>query len=496
MRSKQLITTLLLALISVFSYSQTDDEWGNDLNFLKEQIGKIVPDANQYNLDNKFNSLKEHFNDLSHIQKVMAIQKLLAELSDEGIRLLPIQSAFDNSILPIKTYLFSDGLYVLDAFEDYKSLKNHKVVAINGIKVEQLYDQLSPYLSGDNENYKKYVFLFYLQSSLWLKGAGILEETDKSVNLTLEGGQTTKVDFGSYDNYSALQRNLIGSEEAEHRSNYWKSYDTDTNTLLIQFQAIADNDTGDSFSKFVSGIEKDLNSKKIDKLIIDNRFGGGGNGFKLKPFTDLIQKSQLNKKGKLFVLISRATRGTVMELSSILELNTKAIFIGEPTGEGPNSVGDTKYIDLPHSKQMISLTHKFWPTSWQSDNRKELKPNVSVAYSFDDHVSRLDPWLEAIKMAEVEQQTLEMPESLLNDLPGKYKVLDYNVVVENRAGGLYLSVKRKIKSFFEINTELHHTEQGVLTTDIEDVKLNYEVGSNGSAALTSLDWKGVDLKVE
>lgn len=497
MKLKYVLLAALSVLSSWVSEAQiTDSDWAKDLDFLEEQIEKTVPGLEGHSLKEKFSSLKVEFENLGHPQKLMAIQKLLADFNDEGIRLLPIQSAFDNSILPIKTYWFSDGLYVLDAADEYSALKNQQIIALNGVSIQNLYDQLGPYLSGDNKNYKKYVFLFYLQSSLWLKGAGIIEQTDESVNLTMEGGETVKVDFGSYDNYSTLQRNLVGSKEAEQKSNYWKSYDSDTKTLLVQFQAIADNDSGDGFSKLVNGIKEDLSSKEVDKLVIDNRFGGGGNGFKLKSLTDLIQNSSANKKGKLFVLTSRATRGTVMELTSILELNSKAFFIGEPTGEGPNSVGDTKYIELPNSKLMISLTHKFWPTSWESDSRKELKPNVSIDHSFDDHANKFDPWLEAIKLVEAEPQTLEMSESLLNELPGKYKVLDYNVVIESREGKLFLSVKRKIKSFFEINTELYYSEKGVLTTDIEGVKLDYEVGPNGSAIFTNLDWKGVQLKVE
>lgn len=496
MKLTHLLAIVLLVHFSAVTYAQiSDSEWTEDLDFLEEQIEKTVPGSEDYGLKKKFISLKAEFKRLSHPQKLMAVQRLLAEFNDEGIRLLPIQSAYDNEVLPVKTYWFSNGLYMLDASEAYESLKNQKVEAINGIKVEQLYEELSPYLSADNENYKKHVFPFYIQSSLWLKGAGIINEADESVNLTMEGGEMAKVDFGSYDNYSTLQRNLVGSRD-DQKSNYWKSYDENTKTLLVQFQAIADNDSGEGFSKFVNGIEKDLTSKEVDKLVIDNRFGGGGNGFKLKPLTDLIQNSHVNQRGKLFVLTSRATRGTVMELASILELNTKTIFIGEATGEGPNSVGDTKYIELPHSKLMFSLTHKFWPTSWESDSRKELKPNVSIDYSFDDHINKVDPWLETIKSVEAESQTLEMPESILNDLSGKYRVQDYNVLIENKEGRLLLSVKRKIKSFFEINTELYYSEQGLLTTDIDGMRLNYKIGPDDKAVLTNLDWKGVDLRVE
>ncbi|MEQ8926341.1 MAG: hypothetical protein RLO81_11040 [Fulvivirga sp.] len=466
----------------------SDKEWNEDLVYLKEQILKTIPAVDENKLATDFDLLKIDFEKSNNSQKLMAIQKFLAGLNDEGNKLLPIQDAFDNAILPIKTYWFEDGLYVLDAIEQNKALINQKITAINGVEIDTLYKIIAPYLSADNDNYLKYLYPFYVQNGLWLKGSGVLAENANEVSITTEKEKTITVSFSDYSTYSQLKRELVGNTSDQ---NYWKSYDAITKTLTVQFQAIIDNEKGDNFSKFIKGIAKDLDSKKVDKLIIDNRFGGGGNGFKLKSFTDIVRDNEsINQRGKLFVLTSRATRGTVMELTSILELNTKAVIIGEGTGEGPNSVGDIKVFELPNSKVKISLTHKFWPTTWSTDNRKELSPVVETSYTSEKHLNKIDPWLVAISTFKAEENYSKIPSELLKQLPGKYKVGENNITIEENNGRLFLYMNRKMMSFFEIHSELYFKEDGELTTDIDGVVLRYNTANQKPKQLS---WKGKTL---
>jgi len=500
MRFVKFIGVLVGVVSSISAHCQIEidqSKWKEDLKFLKEQISKTVPNVELDYIDKNFASLEANFSALNPEQKIIGMQKVLADFKDEGIRVLPIQQIFNNTILPIKTYWFEDGFYVLDAIGKYSSLINQQIISINGLTIDELFGKIVSNISADNENYKRNVFPFYIQSSVWLKGTGIITDDIHEVRLTLENGQNVSVAFEEFEVYSKLKRDLVGSNESEPKGNYWKSYDANSKKLTVQFQAIVDNDKGDNFSKFINDLKKDLTSKNVDKLIIDNRFGGGGNGFKLKAFTDLIiQDENINQQGKLFVLTSRATRGTVMELTSILELNSKAIFIGEGTGEGPNLVGDIKIIELPNSKIRVSLTHKFWPTSWPEDARAVLNPDLEVSYNFSDHIDQVDPWIEVVKTYVTDNRAAEMPKELLQQLSGKYKVKDYTLLVEKKDEKLVLSMNRKIKSFFEIHTELYFRVEGVLSTDIDQVELIYSSDENENIIVDSLNWKGITLKVD
>ena len=244
-------------------------------------------------------------------------------------------------------------------------------------------------------------------------------------------------------------------------------------------------------------ISNELANNEVERLVIDNRYGGGGNGFKLTPLVDLIKQSKVNKKGQLFVLTSRATRGTILELTSILEQNTKAIIVGEPTGEGPNLVSDTKSIELPNSHLKVSVPSILWETTWSCDERNSIVPEIEVNYTLNDYEASKDPWLEkVIQYKNAPANEISLSEELLTLLPGSYGACGYSFKVENRDNKLYLVKKPGIKSFFSIETQILGSEnETALITDINDVYLNYTI-HDGSFKLNSIDWKGQVFEIK
>jgi len=52
----------------------------------------------------------------------------------------------------------------------------------------------------------------------------------------------------------------------------------------------------------------------------------------------LLRADKVNRTGRLFVLIGRETFSAAMGLSIELERQTKAIFVGEPTGSSLNAI--------------------------------------------------------------------------------------------------------------------------------------------------------------
>jgi hypothetical protein len=54
----------------------------------------------------------------------------------------------------------------------------------------------------------------------------------------------------------------------------------------------------------------------------------------------LIKSERLNQKGKPWVLIGPKRFSAAMNCVDEIEMNTHALFAGEPTGETPNMWGD------------------------------------------------------------------------------------------------------------------------------------------------------------
>lgn len=393
-------------------------------------------------------------------------------------------------------------MYILDATLDYKHLHGRQITTINNHPLDSVFSILQSNLNGDNRGYQKYIFSRYSLIPKWLDGNSLGGNKDQII-LGFENGDTETVTAEVVEEYFKTTRSLAGYKQLVKTSNkhegvnYWMEFLSEEKILVIQFIQIRNSQNGKSLKSFFKEVEKRISNPDIDKVVIDNRYGGGGNGFKLKPFTDMIKNNKkINQNGKLFVLTSRTTRGTVMELTSILDLNTKATIIGEPTGEGPNLVGDRTKITLPNSQIEVDLTNKFWPTSWDEDLRTSLELHINIAYSFSDYKSKIDPWMDAVVAYKSSNSKLIFPENLTKSLEGSYTINGRKVKISSVGGALMLTMKRKKKSFFELNTMLYMDKPGILSTDITDVFVNYSTNSENQISIVNIDWKGLKLVIE
>jgi hypothetical protein len=480
--------------------------WQEDFQFLKKKIEKTVPayqiPENKKAFDEVYDIIRDSDVGNQKAEIVYGLQRLLNTLNDEGCNVPLFQKGVALKLSPIKTYWFNDGLFVLDATESNKDIIGQQIVKINNAYVEEVFETLKPLINADNDYYKKHLFQAYglMPSVLKLMDFG---NNDNEVSLQFASGKTKQLTSSSINDYAQLSRGLPNDElfsftNTSHKNeNYWFEFLPNSKTLFVQLQRIVNNENGESFSDFVNQIETLIKRKKADKIILDVRYGGGGNGFKLKKFTDLLRDAKaINQNGNLFVLTSRATRGTLLELASILKLNTKAVIVGEPTAEGVNTVGDIRYVTLPNSGIKVSLTHTLWSTSWEKDTSTFLQPDILVEYYYSNKASNQDSWLDAVRSYKVKTSRVSIPDDLKEGLIGTYKIEGRKVTIEDKNGRLFLTMNRKMKSFFEIHTELYFQSDGMLATDIDGVEIKYNKNSSGVLKLQYIQWLHLNLKID
>ena len=129
-------------------------------------------------------------------------------------------------------------------------------------------------------------------------------------------------------------------------TSYWFEYIPETRLLYFQFNQTFDDNT-EPFAKFVDRMFDFARQHPIEKMVIDLRFNGGGNTVLVSPLINaLIKNDNINREGKLFVIIGRVTYSAAMNTADFLERNTNAIFVGEPSGASPNFY---RRICPPHS---------------------------------------------------------------------------------------------------------------------------------------------------
>jgi len=175
---------------------------------------------------------------------------------------------------------------------------------------------------------------------------------------------------------------------------YWFEYMPQDKVVYFQFNQVR-NDEKESLSQFCDRLFKFIDQNDVAKLVIDLRNNNGGNGsLNVNLLHGLVRSGKVNRAGGLFVLIGRETFSAAMGLSVDLERQTKAIFVGEPTGSSLNAIGEMNPVTLPYSKMSGSIASMGGGNS--ADTRTWIAPQIFVPPTLAAYRARRDPAFEAI----------------------------------------------------------------------------------------------------
>jgi C-terminal processing protease CtpA/Prc len=173
---------------------------------------------------------------------------------------------------------------------------------------------------------------------------------------------------------------------------YWQRYLEDSQTLYIQYNRCA-NDPILPFRRFVSDVMDEADRHPGARVVLDLRYNAGGDSKVIAPLKAGLEQ-RFEKLGHIYVLIGSGTVGAAVEHAAEFKSFLHATVVGEPTGGTSSAYGDEKQVLLPNSKLVVQFTTK-WLGVKSKDEPDALKPDVTVARTFDDIVGGRDAVLEA-----------------------------------------------------------------------------------------------------
>jgi tetratricopeptide (TPR) repeat protein len=497
-----------LAVLMVFcaalnSYSQnsinnklTSEEWSKDIDYYIEQMPKVH--INPYHTSSKESFmqfaevLKGKIHHMSDNEIITQIAKMTAMIGD-GHTALNIFGFHDKSsgqvknlhIFPLKFYIFSDGLFVTGSAPQYKELEGAKITKVNGMDIQEVINKIKPIVPCDNEYSSKFNIPYYMVIPEFLNGLGVIPDINEMelTYLTPEGNEksikiaSTEIGNMQHSSGSSTDKGLPLYMRNDEK-NYWFDYLSDSKTLYINYKRVL-IDPADSLKNFCKRIEEFANSNDIERTVIDIRNNGGGNNGTCQPFVNLISNNtKINRKGKLFIILGRQTFSAASYLTTKLEYNTKAIFIGEPSGASPNHYGDNRPLVLPNSKLEVRLSSIYWQNSFPFDNRISTEPAINIEMSSHDYFSGKDPVMEAIlnyKPDEIQNTAYD------KKIAGTYLYSPLqSLIIKDNGSSLNMKVMQVDflgRNVSYINTTLYPKTEKSFTTDING--LTVEMTDNG-----------------
>lgn len=304
----------------------------------------------------------------------------------------------------IQLFWFKEGIYVTAAAPEHKDILGAKVIAVEGKPVAELAKQVEPLIFHENPQLVKAQVPNYITNATVLKGLGIKVDSGE-LNLTVEkiSGGTSSVklplttDFQFKPDWALLSTNSQILTLKNRTDPYWFEHLPELNAVYFQYNSVR-SDPANPLPQFAEKLYKFIDDNKVQRLIIDVRWNGGGNTFLSQPFINgLLERPSLKKSPNLFVIIGRNTYSAAQNFTTDIGRACQPIFVGEPTGSSPNFIGESIPYSLPYSKMSGTVSDLYWQRSWPMDDRIWIAPDLPASPSFEAFNSGKDPAMEAIK---------------------------------------------------------------------------------------------------
>ena len=401
------------------------EQWREDLKYLSERIPKAHRNAFHSvspaaftaavaDIDRQIPSMSDH-------EVMVAFARLVAMLGDGHSRLLlpgltdpmsdhpSITSPKDARLafhrVPVRLQSFSDGLFVVAATPEFKSLLGAQVLRIGTRPAQEALEAVSPIVNRDNEMGVKLLAPHFVSVPEVLQAMHVVADEPRTpLTFLTRDGKTTSVDLPSLPPsvVPAWVDGLEGSGGSQPlrlrdpEKNYWFEYLANSKTVFVRINVIEDS-PGESVAQFTRKLTGFVDSHAVERTVLDLRDCHGGNNQLFRGLLlGLIRDDNIDRPGRLFVVIGRNTFSAAVNAASDLERLCDCIFVGEPTVGAPSSYGDARESTLPNSGLVVRLSTIYWRDWTGDESRPWIAPDIAAPVSSQEYFAGRDPSLEAI----------------------------------------------------------------------------------------------------
>ncbi|MBX2875267.1 MAG: hypothetical protein KTR30_24330 [Saprospiraceae bacterium] len=401
-----IITSLLLCIgLRAQIQEMTPVQWQEDLQYLENKLKKQFknPDANLTPLlFDGLQKLKKQVGQLSNEKLAVELGKTLATQQDGHTELDLMQTAVDFNRLPINFYFFGKDLYIFNTSSDHQDLLGKKVLSIDGVGIEDVFQRLLPIMPADNKMETIHMAPIYMLAPRLLFELGITSAPN-TVQLQLADGGAVAIDGITIQDYQKIEwknvkdlKNLSPPLYLQnHTKSYWHTYLEESNIFYFKYNRVRNQKGEKSIASFTKSMFAEIDRIRPSKLIIDMRHNRGGNYNLSKPLIKgILKRSWLNQPDKIFIFTSRVTFSAASATTLFLKRDAKVTIVGEHSRSKPNGSQNSEVMELPHSKLRISYTNRLI-VHWPDKGTDKLPPlDIPLALRFEDYAQAKDPLLD------------------------------------------------------------------------------------------------------
>ncbi|HWS88707.1 MAG TPA: hypothetical protein VN282_17165 [Pyrinomonadaceae bacterium] len=368
--------------------------------------------------------LNERIPALARHQIVVELMRLAAAVGDGHTNVAPTRDPkIGFRTLPVKLYLFEDGMFVRAAERTHAELLGARVVKVGEATPEEAVARAREVVGRDNEMGVRFFAPLLLAMPEVLHALGLsdgpdaarftFEKAGRRQTVTLKPAGPVELLPADTDLSWLPKEGWVDMRDGapaplwlkDPKNNFWFERLPNSKAVYAQLNQVNNKAAGETLADFSKRLLASVEANEADKLVLDLRLNRGGNGMLLRPLVVGLVKSKVNRRGRLFVLMGRSTWSASQFLLNELEEYTEATFVGEPSGSRGNHFGDSRRITLPNSGVTVRVSVYYWQDWPPWDARPWTAPHVTAELSSEDYRAGQDPALKAA-LAYVPRKTL------------------------------------------------------------------------------------------
>ncbi len=384
----------------------------DDVRELGKSIEQIHPDpfrsVSRQRFESDVSALARRAPALSQDELLVGVMRIVALLGPRNghTGLFPGDPSHTHELhlYPLRLYAFTDGLYVVDATD--AALVRSRLVAIEGMPIETALTRVEPLVPRDNPSNLRGLAPHFLLSAEVLAGLGIAA-ADRPAAFTFErpSGQRVDVPLTAipasryiasfpdplYGHYPSIlpraSRPLYLSGRARPM---WARKLSGGRAVYVGYNAVQAPTPA-----FLRKLTRLVHGAKVRRVVVDVRLNGGGDNTTYGPLTSLFASPAVNTRGRLYLLTGRATFSAAANFAAEIDRDTRAIIVGEPTGGGVETYGDTFPLTLPTLGWTVHIAARYHERKKsRSDHRLAVGPDIAVNLMSSQYFAGRDPVLE------------------------------------------------------------------------------------------------------
>lgn len=350
----------------------------------------------------------------------------IAALADNGHTTL---LTFGQKVprIPVRFYLFADGLHVLDADAEHAALLGARIDRIDGCRIDDIYRVIRRYRGG-SEALRRNSLVPMLEAPGLLQAAGVTEAKDSLVVAgVLAGGApferrlTAETSMPSIlwptmgrllfpGQLKGVATVLQGRDDLplslqQHDRAYWSHTLAPSGFYVRMLQNV-----GNPIAAFVEETLTQIRKEHSTFVVLDMRMNPGGDYTTTYAFARSLPKAAGD--APIYILTSPWTFSAAITTISALkeEGRTRVKIVGENVGDRLDFWAEGRPFLLPNSGHVIQFTagrhvyngpcndidQCFWLNYRYPVHVPTLRPDIAAPWTFAAYRDARDPALEAV----------------------------------------------------------------------------------------------------